>query len=179
VQALCCAIEVVLVLTNCQNAMSSSSNRDRGDRRKNNRRGTAAVTNNHDEESDTDDQIVPTDMDVLCGRGRTYFHHPGNVQFREIVGHNLGVYLDASSSKKNQKTMIINRIANEAMGKGVRFLARKSNSKPWYVIGENKVRDKVSTTGHINIKNWPVPAMIGSQNTSYSHILISNRLLMH
>lgn len=113
------------------------SSNDRG-RRKNKvqkQRGT-------DDQDDLDNEsVVPTSEDVLCGRGRTHFLHPGNRQFRDIVGKNLGTYLEATT--KSQKTTIINDIANEAMSQGARFLKQRKNSTSWHVAGDKRVRDKV------------------------------------
>jgi hypothetical protein len=72
------------------------------------------------------------------------FYHPGNRQFREIVGMNLGAYLDAP--KKSQKSMVVNRIVNEALSQGARFLEQESISKSWYDVGVKRIRNKVRGT---------------------------------
>jgi hypothetical protein len=89
--------------------------------------------------------VVPTCKDVLFGRGRTHFFHPGNKRFRELVGMSLGEYLDAPT--KSQKSMIVNRIVNEAMKQGARFLEQQANrSKCWRDVGVKRLRDKVRGT---------------------------------
>jgi hypothetical protein len=95
-------------------------------------------------ESDRGVVVVPTSKDVLFGRGRTHFFHPGNRQFRELVGMSLGEYLDAPT--KSQKSMIVNRIVNEAMKQGARFLEQANNSKCWRDVGVKRLRDKVRGT---------------------------------
>jgi hypothetical protein len=57
--------------------------------------------------------------DVLLGRGRNHFFHPGNRQFREVVGMNYGAYLYAET--KSQKSIIVNKIVNEALAPGARI----------------------------------------------------------
>ena len=99
-------------------------------------------TNKHGESDNR--VVVPTSTDVLCGRGRTFFSHPGNRQFREIVGKSLGAYLDAPT--RSQKSKIVKMIANEALEQGARFLKRESKSKSWYVAGVKVAQNKVSGT---------------------------------
>ena len=97
------------------------------------------------EQLDSDNVIVvPANEDVLFGRGRSHFFHPGNIQFRHAVGINLGAYLDAS--KKSQKSRVVNKIVDEALAQGVRFLEQDSDSKLWYDVGFKRARDKVSDT---------------------------------
>ena len=95
-------------------------------------------------ESDRGVVVVPTSKDVLFGRGRTHFFHPGNKRFRELVGMSLGEYLDAPT--KSQKSMIVNRIVNEAMKQGARFLEQANKSKCWRDVGVKRLRDKVRGT---------------------------------
>ena len=51
---------------------------------------------------------VVTDHDVLCGRGKICYFHPGNVRYREIVSFYIPNYQKAIT--KYQKTCIINEI---------------------------------------------------------------------
>lgn len=87
--------------------------------------------------------IVPTDKDVLCGRGRTNFYHEGNKRFREIVGKNLQTYLSAPS--RTMKSRIVRSIADEILEGGARFLKYNENgSMQWHESGINVAREKVS-----------------------------------
>jgi hypothetical protein len=128
---------------------------------------------NNDEESHNY-VIVPTSTDILCGRGRTHFSHPGNKQFREIVGKSLGAYLDAST--RTQKSKIVKNITNEALEHGARFLKQERKSKVWYIAGLKLAREKVRRA----------QVVFGLQNESSAHrlkvksqTLISGRLVTH
>jgi hypothetical protein len=101
-----------------------------------------------------------------------------NRKFREIVGMSLGEYLDAPT--KSQKSMIVNKIVNDAIKQGARFLEQVSSSKSWRDVGIKRLRDKVRAHN----------CDFGPQHevSCYSHscllkvkrqILISGRLVMH
>jgi hypothetical protein len=85
--------------------------------------------------------VIPTDKDILCGRGRAFFHHEGNKIFREIVGNMIGTYLKAE--RKSEKSKIVTIIADEVMKTGARFLKRKAKGNDWYEGCINLAREKV------------------------------------
>jgi hypothetical protein len=87
-------------------------------------------------------EFVPTDKDVLLGRGRTNFYHKGNVRFREIVGSQLHAYLCASS--KSSKSKIVRAIADEVLLDESRFLKQNENTFLWHDAGLKAAREKVS-----------------------------------
>ena len=67
-----------------------------------------------------DFQIKPTNMDVLCGKGRPLQKHPGNVQFREVLSARFDQY---ESSSKHMKTIIAENVIRLVKdGSGGRFL---------------------------------------------------------
>lgn len=98
-------------------------------------------TDDHTEKIKSHD-ILPTSKDVLCGRGKTHFFHEGNAKFREIVGVNLGTYLNATS--RSEKSAIVRTIADEVLRQGARFLLRKKgDGMRWYDGGVVTARAKV------------------------------------
>ena len=46
--------------------------------------------------------VVPTDLDVLCGRDQRCYNHPGNKKLRSLVSSNLLSYTTAK--KRSQKS---------------------------------------------------------------------------
>ena len=124
--------------------MTSCGSNDRGGvAQKNNEHMTPEETSEQQKSDDLrkNDAVVPTSNDVLLGRGRANVNHPGNVQFREIVGRNFGAYLRAQ--KKAHKSMIVKTIVNEAFAQGARFLKQEENSESWIKVGVKKAQDKV------------------------------------
>ncbi len=95
----------------------------------------------------SDEQVaIPSENDVLCGRGGSINSHKGNEQFRDLVEKRKRVYLTARF--KREKRLIASSIVSEirAMNPSGRFLARKGNKDTghWYDIGDEKARDKTS-----------------------------------
>eukprot|EP00540_Astrosyne_radiata_P013815 CAMPEP_0116864208 /NCGR_PEP_ID=MMETSP0418-20121206/24687_1 /TAXON_ID=1158023 /ORGANISM="Astrosyne radiata, Strain 13vi08-1A" /LENGTH=378 /DNA_ID=CAMNT_0004499389 /DNA_START=64 /DNA_END=1200 /DNA_ORIENTATION=+ len=83
---------------------------------------------------------VPTENDVLCGRGRNCFEHEGNKRFRQIVVKNISKYLEAASRKK--KTIVVRSIIEQVHGSGGRFLKKNSRGL-WYDSGMRGAKEKV------------------------------------
>jgi hypothetical protein len=88
--------------------------------------------------------VIPTEKDVLCGRGKAFFNHEGNKKFRQIIGNTIGTYLMAK--RKSEKSKIVLAIAEEVMETGARFLKRKETEKEWYEGGLDLARQKVCIT---------------------------------
>ena len=87
--------------------------------------------------------IIPTNNDVMCGRGKTHFFHEGNAKFREIVGAHLGAYLHTKT--RSQKSKIVRDVADELLGQGTRFLHKKGkHDQGWFDGGVTTARAKVS-----------------------------------
>jgi hypothetical protein len=89
------------------------------------------------------DDYVPSPNDVLCGRGRKCYFHPGNVRFRDIVQSHLAKYSAATS--KMEKGNIISIVYEEIQeqGDGGGFIKKDDNGR-WYDVGEFLAREKVS-----------------------------------
>lgn len=88
---------------------------------------------------------VPTENDVLCGRGGSINSHLGNENFRVLVEKRKRVYLTARF--KREKRLIASSICTEIrqMDPPGRFLAKKGGKDGhWYDIGDEKARDKTS-----------------------------------
>jgi hypothetical protein len=83
--------------------------------------------------------IIPTNKDVLCGRGKTNFFHEGNAKFRQAVGAYLEDYIEAQN--RSQKSAIVKEIADCVLQQGGRFL--KLRKGEWYDGGVKTAREKV------------------------------------
>lgn len=89
---------------------------------------------------------VPSENDVLCGRGGSINSHLGNGKFRLLVEKRKRLYLKARF--KREKRLIVSSICTEIrqMDPPGRFLAQRGGRKDghWYDIGDEKARDKIS-----------------------------------
>lgn len=84
---------------------------------------------------------TPTNLDILCGRGRAHFQHEGNVRFRMMIAAHLGSYQNAES--RFVKTKIIRALTSGILAASGRFLKRSSKSEPWSVMGYEGCLHKV------------------------------------
>lgn len=85
----------------------------------------------------------PCATDVLCGRGKEYYHHPGNKRFRSLVELSLPGYTNAPN--KLHKTMIVKGIIETIRESGSGFV-REMEDGSWVEIGDHCAREKVGQT---------------------------------
>jgi len=90
------------------------------------------------------EDFVPGEYDVICGRGRRIFMHPGNVRFRRIVEDCLAEY--SNTVTKMEKTFILGDIiaqvrANSPDGG---FVKKDAKDGRWYEVGDYLAREKTS-----------------------------------
>lgn len=87
------------------------------------------------------DFVVPSDNDVLCGRGRVAFRSPGNVYLRALI---VGSLEDYVRSSRCEKTKVIRRIICSIMEhKGSRFLQYDKVAGQWYDGGIAAAKNRV------------------------------------
>lgn len=84
----------------------------------------------------------PTQLDVLCGRGKQCFHHEGNNRFRMLIAENADTYKFAPTKK--DKMQCIRLTAETIIARGGRFLVQNKNGS-WIDGGMAVGRKK---TGH-------------------------------
>jgi hypothetical protein len=81
--------------------------------------------------------FVPGENDVICGRGRKCFNHPGNKRFRGIVASYLEKY--SKTNVKLEKTLIIcdivNKVRQNACGQGG-FVKKDPVTGLYYEVGD-------------------------------------------
>ena len=94
----------------------------------------------NEEKYNLSQEFYPGENDVILGRGKIAFNHTGNVKFRACIDENLPLY---RSSKKNDKTDLVNSIAQSVLNKNGRFVRFDRNSGKWYDVGNHAAREKV------------------------------------
>lgn len=104
----------------------------------------SAITSlsSHDENNPLVDGYQPTDLDVVCGRGKGSYNKPGNKRFRAIVKDHIPEYV-AARTKFDKSTLlqkIIDTIREEA-----RFI-KQGKDGSWYEISDDAAREKVGHT---------------------------------
>lgn len=82
----------------------------------------------------------PSNIDVLCGRGRVAFEHEGNRKFRVLVAQSIPAYMGGN---RRQKSLVVIKVINTVYDAGGRFLKRTGPKMQWQVAGMRTVREKV------------------------------------
>lgn len=87
--------------------------------------------------------VIPSDNDVLCGRGKVAFEHPGNQKLRRKIADTLDSY--SSCQSRSGRTFIIREtIRYIRFEQGGRFLKADKNGL-WYDGGMEAAKGRVST----------------------------------
>lgn len=89
--------------------------------------------------------FLPSDNDVICGRGKKCYFHSGNVRFRQIVLDRLDQY--KATQNKQEKSMILSLIIAEVRKSCVTvggFVKIDPTTRLWYEVGNFLAREKTS-----------------------------------
>jgi hypothetical protein len=94
------------------------------------------------EDSPSYDDMIPSNVDVLCGRDREAHGHVGNKRFRVMISWYRDNYQNAKS--RDEKTRITNEIVSSVRECRGRFLKKDENTNIWYDVGDEYAHEKVS-----------------------------------
>ena len=84
--------------------------------------------------------LYPADIDVIFGRERPIFEHPGNRRFRGTIAMNVNRY--ESSKTRQGKSKIVREVYSSMREEGIRFL--KPCTTGIVIAGYHEVDDKVA-----------------------------------
>jgi len=90
--------------------------------------------------------FVPSVEDVICGKGKKYFSHPGNQNFRSLVAARAEEYASAS---KLDRYFIVSSVVNEVCSPNGKnrvggFVRKDTKTCRWVKLGSGAVRLKTS-----------------------------------
>jgi hypothetical protein len=90
------------------------------------------------------EDFVPSENDVICGRGRRIFMHPGNEKFRLMVSECLEEY--SSTVTKLEKSLILCDIVAQVRANSPHggFVKKDGKDGRWYEVGDFLAREKTS-----------------------------------
>ena len=84
---------------------------------------------------------LPSIKDVLCGRGKSYQEHSGNVHMRNIIAEYIPQYREGTQTDKGRIPLqVVMRIKQE----GGRFLRRDTDHGWWFQVSDETAREKIS-----------------------------------
>jgi hypothetical protein len=93
------------------------------------------------------EHYVPSEFDVLCGRGAEYFRHSGNVIFRKTVENSVTQYATALSKQRSILVKgVIKQIRSKNSEPPVKFIRLSQQLNCWYEITDFTIRQKVAQT---------------------------------
>jgi hypothetical protein len=83
----------------------------------------------------------PSPLDVLCGRGKPFQQHAGNVCLAELIEKHQDVY---RMTKRGGKSEVSEDILQKVREYDGRFLKKKEGDDEWQVVDDDEAREKVS-----------------------------------
>lgn len=86
--------------------------------------------------------IIPSNVDILFGRGKPMRQHPGNMSLGLLIEASIAHY---TKLRKGEKTAMAQTIVNGMKGRSVRFLKQDDNGL-WFQVADDMAREKVSNT---------------------------------
>ena len=102
-----------------------------------------------------DRYIIPSNKDVLSGRGRFVQYHIGNVHFRHLIAERESEY-ENCEDQLGAKGLVADKVIVEIQSSGGRFL--KDDGVGWVLLGESAVHDKVTMAFRSLRKEKPLGA---------------------
>ena len=86
--------------------------------------------------SEIDNIVVPTEKDVLFGRGREFQSHQGNLVLERVIERHAMEYSCASTSFS--KTCIVAGIVQRVKDDGGRFIRSDKVTKGWSIVDDSE-----------------------------------------
>jgi hypothetical protein len=86
----------------------------------------------------------PSDIDILCGKDKTFNKHPGNLLYRQLIEEHAERYSNECS--KQIKMKVTKVIVGQLEASGARFIRMigDNNNDGWQEITNQQAREKIS-----------------------------------
>jgi hypothetical protein len=105
----------------------------------------SADNDRNGDKTESNRMLEPTLRDVLCGRGKPFQDHPGNLRLHKIVNRHQEKYLSSRRYNKLAITEdIVEEIKKPGNGEAARFLKRSEDMSCWLEVSDDIAREKVS-----------------------------------
>ena len=85
--------------------------------------------------------VEPKPSDILAGRGKATYTHPGNKRYLQLINESIDQYIHEST--KVGKTAIVRCIVQKLQKEQRRFLQRDAKNDSWYELSRRGILDKV------------------------------------
>mmetsp|Transcript_26668 Transcript_26668/g.40492 ORF Transcript_26668/g.40492 Transcript_26668/m.40492 type:complete len:436 (-) Transcript_26668:63-1370(-) len=91
-------------------------------------------------------ECIPQPQDVLCGRGKRAYTHPGNQQLQSAIAVQASEFTSCTS--RAEKSFLVREVVGHVLENGGRFLKkdfeRKDDDDYWYLASFHDAREKIS-----------------------------------
>ena len=88
--------------------------------------------------------FVPSNLDVICARGKHIYDHEGNRRFRSLVKDHLPTYSQCVT--KMQKTQLVSHIIDTVRRASPHGGFVKQVNGTWYEVGNRRAKEKTGQT---------------------------------
>ena len=85
--------------------------------------------------------FIPGPNDVVCARGRSYWDHEGNREYRASIAAATKKY--SGTTNKLEKTLIVSEIVEAVHHKKGKFVKKEKKGGPWVEVDEIFAREKI------------------------------------
>lgn len=89
-----------------------------------------------------DNDLVPNEMDIVCGRDKRAQHHAGNKRFRKVIQSYRDRY--RAATRRTEKTAVTVEIIQLMRRQGARFLKFDESHGIWMNVSEADIHEKVA-----------------------------------
>jgi hypothetical protein len=87
------------------------------------------------------ENYTPSEMDILCGRGRAFASHHGNKIFAYAIRAKLQRYVEAP--KRIDKSVIASSLVSSLRENGAHFVKQDKKSKRYYELSDDQAHEKI------------------------------------
>lgn len=91
-----------------------------------------------------DEELTPGNMDIVCGRGKSFEDLPGNQLFRKFIQRNAAIYASPQTTRSEKSILI--RTVRELLNKNSISFIKRNDINEWVGMEEKEIKIKVSTT---------------------------------
>lgn len=128
--------------------------------------------------NNNDDDMIPQQFDIVCGRSKLSQNHFGNRRFRALINQNRDRYRNAQS--RPEKTSItIELVAKlRQFRPGGRFLLWDEASGTWQEAGDAYAREKVSHALRSTKKRAKYQTSVAKKKSEPGEVAVQEKLII-
>jgi len=139
---------------------------------------------NKQHEQQNEQRILPADFTlqdrcIVIGKGKKFYHHPGNEWLRKVVKSKMSIYSQATT--KSEKSSVISDMIDYVTNAGFKFVKLAPTSVPnqWMIAEPLLQREKVSQTFRDNLAQTYRSSNVAKRNKRRQQQQQQQQQLLH